>query len=205
MWSIFRQTLAQVFKVMPRKRLSVPVSVANTGTGAPRQPAAPSNAITPTADLRDDIEPILAQLRHAMATALKREDSRQETIEGLYNLVMTSMRMLHEFPLEDLRSFARKKYVFPFPVYQHPDSLLGVQNFMARLELGKLAPIDMRVKSKGGKASFRLTTRSVQMAFAYYHRLVLIRHISPASGLRVLNRGGAWSYHQRFDSPRKAR
>jgi len=137
-------------------------------------------------NLRDDIEPILRKFRQ---TALKREDLRQEAIEALYNLTMTSMRMLHQFPLEDLLSFARTKYIFPFPVNQHPDSLRWVQDFMANLQLGESAPVNMRAKSKGGKASFRLTTPSVQMAFAYYHRLILIRHISPVSGLRVLSEG----------------
>ena len=103
-------------------------------------------------NLRDDIEPILTQFRQA---ALKREDLRQEAIEALYNLAMTSMRMLHEFPLEDLRSFARTKYIFPFPVNQHPDSLRWVQDFMADLQLGESAPVNMRAKSKGGNAQNR--------------------------------------------------
>ena len=137
-------------------------------------------------NLRDDIEPILTQFWQA---ALKREDLRQEAIEALYNLAMTSMRMLHEFPLEDLRSFARTKYIFPFPAYQHPDSLRWVQDFMANLQLGESAPVNMRAKSKGGKARFRLTTPVAQMAFAYRQRLELIRHISPDGGLRVLSEG----------------
>jgi hypothetical protein len=102
-----------------------------------------------------------------VAKAHDRNGARQQVVDAFYALAAEATVLLGTLPEDELRSTARKAYFLPVLLSAHPEALSDAKQLIDRLELGALAPINMRARGAKNKSRFSLKTPVVGVAIFY--------------------------------------
>jgi len=133
-------------------------------------------------DLFGQLEAYLKRLELFLQIAKfhNQNGKRQQAIEAFYGIAAEATALLSTLPDDELRSVARKAYFLPVLLGAHPEAINEAKQCVDRLELGALAPIDMRARGAKNKPRFSLKTPAIGLAIFYRDRVEFYR-----SGLPV--------------------
>jgi hypothetical protein len=141
-------------------------------------------------DLFARLEACLERLRLYLQIAKSHDSNglRQQAIEAFYGVAAEATYLFGTLPEDELRSVARKAYFLPVLLGAHPEALSDAKQLIDRLELGALAPIDMRARGAKNKPRFSLKTPVIGVAIFYRDRVEFYRSRLPVHPLSPLGK-----------------
>jgi hypothetical protein len=142
------------------------------------------------ADLFEQLEAYLKRLQLFLQIAKSHDcqGKRQQAVKAFYGVAAEATALLSTLPVDELRLVARENYFLPVLLGAHPEALIEARELADRLELGALAPIDMRAKGGKNKPRFSLKTPVIGVAIFYRDRVEFYRSRLPVHPLSPLGK-----------------